>query len=92
MKKGGHGKGNWGDEKKPLLEGEEPTADATAPAEETKERPQRERRERREEVVEKVESEEEEGFTLQDYLNQKAAKNVKLSAENTREHEKLNVK
>lgn len=48
---------------------------------------------RKEEVVpEKVESEEEEGFTLQDYLNQKAAKNVKLTADSIRQHESVNTK
>jgi hypothetical protein len=89
LKKGGHGKGNWGDATKPATEeGTEEVVEGAA-AEEQK----RPRRERKEEVVpEKVESEEEEGFTLQDYLNQKAAKNVKLTADTTRQHETLNTK
>lgn len=94
MKKGGHGKGNWGDDKKPV-EGQEPEGEV----EETKQPPRerRERRERKEEpkeaVQEKVESEEEEGFTLQDYLNQKAASGTtQLTAAQTREHEKFSAK
>lgn len=91
MKKGGHGKGNWGDEKKPITEdaaGEEKEKGA----EETKEHPRRERRERKPEAVpEKVEEEEEVGFTLQDYLNQKNAKGPLAHAE-ARQHEKLNEK
>lgn len=60
-------------------------------AEETKEqRPRRERREKEQEP-EKVESEEEVGFTLQDYLNQKAAKGS-LATATLREHEKLDSK
>lgn len=92
FKKGGHGKGNWGDNTKPVadqVEGE------TKPAgEETKEAPRRERRERKPEPEpEKVEEVEEVGFTLQDYLNQKAAKTTGvLGATGTREHEKLNTK
>jgi hypothetical protein len=72
LKKGGYGKGNWGDETKPIVEGETPATEGTN--EDTTE-PRRERRERKPEPVpEKVEEEEEVGFTLQDYLNQKAAK------------------
>lgn len=67
VKKGGHGKFNLGTDAE-VVEGE---TKAETTQEETKEhRPRRERRERVEEPVpEKVESEEEEGFTLQDYLN-----------------------
>jgi hypothetical protein len=86
MKKGGHGKGNWGDEKKPIAE--EPEGEKAA--EETKEHPRRERREKKPEAVpEKVEEEEEVGFTLQDYLNQKKAT---TAATATRAHEKLDTK
>lgn len=61
MKKGGHGKGNWGDATKPAgEEGAEELVEGAAVEEQ-----KRPRRERKEEVVpEKVESEEEEGFTL----------------------------
>lgn len=65
FKKGGHGKGNWGDEKKPIVE--VPEGEKTG--EETKEQPRRERREKKPEPEPVVEEEEEVGFTLQDYLN-----------------------
>lgn len=83
-KKGGHGKGNWGDDKKPV-EGAEG-------AEETKE-PRRERREKKPEVVAEPEEEVEEvGFTYADYLNQKSEKNANLTVAQQREHDKLNTK
>lgn len=87
VKKGGHGKGNWGDDKKPIAE--EGNADA---AEETKE-PRRERREKKEEPKPEPEEEYEEvGFTYSDYLKQKEEKSSNLAAAQTREHEKLNTK
>lgn len=94
QKKGGHGKGNWGtaeDDVKQAVEGEVAEKKEETTAEETKEqRPRRERREKEQEP-EKVESEEEVGFTLQDYLNQKAAKGT-LATATLREHEKLDTK
>lgn len=90
-KKGGHGKGNWGDDKKPVAEGEAANVEGAA-AEETKE-PRRERRERREEPKPEPEEEVEEvGFTYADYLQQKEAKTANLASAQTREHEKLNAK
>jgi hypothetical protein len=91
FKKGGFGKGNWGDETKPIVEGETP---ATEGATEEAKEPRRERRERKPEPVpEKVEEEEEVGFTLQDYLNQKASKTSnQLTAAQTREREAINQK
>lgn len=86
VKKGGHGKGNWGDDKKPV-EGAEN-------AEETKEpRERRERREKKEEPEPvKEESEEEVGFTYADYLNQQSSKTANLASAQARDHDKLNTK
>ena len=88
-KKGGGGRGDWGDETKPIEEGEEEKKGEGEDNEESKGK--RERKPRREE--EKVEeSEEEEGFTYEDYLAQQQAKNKNLPTAQGRKHEKVEDK
>jgi len=86
-RKDGERRGGWGD-KKPVAEGETEENKDGAPAEEEKRAPRRER-EPREPVV--VEEEEEVGFTLDDYINQKSAKGTGLLADTkvARDHEKV---
>jgi len=80
-RKGGHGKGNWG---KPAAkeEGEEGAENKAENNEETKE-------EKKEEKPVEVEPEveEEEGFTYDDFLAQKAGSNLPQAA--AREHVKI---
>merc|ERR1719148_500750 len=86
-RKDGERRGGWGD-KKPVAEGETEENKDGAPAEEEKRAPRRER-EPREPVV--VEEQEEVGFTLDDYINQKSAKGTGLLADTkvARDHEKV---
>jgi len=104
-KGGAAGKGTWGDEKKPLIEGETAAVETAKPATEQREqrerkpREPRERRERPERPAEEekksepVVEEEEVGFTLDDYFNQKKAKDTGLLKKGeVRAHEKNDAK
>lgn len=83
-KKDGHGRGNWGK----TADGAEKVEGAE---EKKEERPKREKRE--EKVEEPVVEEEEVGFTLDDYMNQKKAKSTGMAAtKEIRQHEKFDQK
>jgi hypothetical protein len=105
-KKGGEGRGSWGDDRKPKVEGEEgeektgEVREKRAPREPREKREPREPREKREprepkeEVkAEPVVEEEEVGFTLEDFYAQKAAKSQGLNKKHeVRQHEKIDAK
>lgn len=94
-KKQGGGRGDWGDDTKPVEEGEEGKKEEGEDANEES-KGKGERRERRgrkeEEKVEASEEEEEVGFTYEDFLAQQQAKNKNLPTAKGRTHEKVEDK